>query len=66
MGQCLVLGRGRWSWRGRREVGALEVVGGEVAHTTADIRPELGHGLLDLRRVVIRLSFKCLCDPVDI
>jgi hypothetical protein len=60
-----VLGRGGWGWRGRREVGTLEVVGGEVGHSTAYVGPELGHGLLYLRRVVVRLSFKCLCDPVD-
>ena len=65
MGQCLVLRQGSFSRRRRREVGTLEVVGSEVGNTTADVGPELGYRLLNLRWVVIRLGFKCFRDPVD-
>lgn len=55
MRQRLMLRGGGRDGRGCREVGALEVCGGEVGDALADGGPELGDGLLDLGRVVIRL-----------
>lgn len=52
----LVLGGGRRRGRGRGRGPALEVLGGEVGEPLADGRAELGDGLLDLRRVVVRLA----------
>lgn len=60
-----MLGCGGCSWRGCWEVGTLEVVGGEVGHSTADIGSELGYGLLNLRRVVVGFAFKRFRDSVD-
>lgn len=48
----------------RREIGTLEVVGSKVSHTTADIGSKLGYRLLDLRWVVVRLTFVGFRDPV--
>jgi hypothetical protein len=64
MWQCLVLRDGGCTWGWRREIGTLEVVGSEVSHTTADIGSKLGYRLLDLRWVVVRLSFESFRDPV--
>lgn len=63
MRQCLVLRVGGCSRGWRREIGTLEIVGSEISYTTADIGSKLGNGLLDLRWVVIRLTFKSLRDP---
>jgi hypothetical protein len=48
----------------RREIGTFEVVGCEVGHTTGDIGSKLGNRLLDLRWVVVRLTFESFRDPV--
>jgi hypothetical protein len=64
MWQCLMLRDGSCAWGWRWEIGALEVVGSEVSHTTADIGSKLGYRLLDLRWVVVRLSFESFRDPV--
>lgn len=49
-----------WRW----EIGTLEVVGSKVGHTTTDVGSKLGYRLLNLRWVIVRLSFKSLRDPV--
>lgn len=59
-----MLGDGSCSRGWRWEIGTLEVVGGEVGHATADVGSKLGYRLLDLRWVVVGLTFKSFRDPV--
>ena len=54
MWERLVLGGIRGDGLGSGEIGAFEVGGGEVGDAVADGGTELGDGLLDLRRVVVR------------
>jgi hypothetical protein len=65
MRECLVLRDGSCSRGWRREIGTLQVVGSEVSHSTADVGSKLGYRLLDLRWVVVRLTFESFRDPVD-
>ena len=60
-----MLRSGSFSRGWRREIGTLEVVCSEVSHTTANVGSKLGYRLLDLRWVVVRLTFESFRDPVD-